>query len=276
MSAPPLAAHRLPLAMRIVASVLLIVAGLGVLLWMDKLPRFLKDLRPAQQLSAKLVQAVPARSKLAEALLSQHYANASSDMLVDVCAMASTGAHGAGRFLVAVCHQRKDGAAHAEGGLIDLLVARHEGGTWHIEQRRDGLESGAFGYPGDVSIVQLGDQWFGFAIEASYTGQGQTMRSLRLLAPVSDAFEELLSLQIAYDNEGTGACDADAKPPLPPCRRIERRWRIDPTPGELQWPIVLEIEADEGGRVTEQQHRLTYDAAAQRYPLPAGVDPSLE
>ncbi|MBI5257534.1 MAG: hypothetical protein HY855_13620 [Burkholderiales bacterium] len=175
-------------------------------------------------------------------------------------------------WLVAVCSTPRSGGSQAEAARLDLYQLRPAGRRWQVMASRLALATGAFGEPGQITIVQLGEGWFGFAVQEHAVGQGQSLGTLRLHAPTRGDITTVLALHTDYDNEGTGACDTEARQPaMPACRRIERRWTIEPAAGAGDWTIRIDDTRQLGAKASQATHRLRFDAALGRYPLPPSL-----
>jgi len=122
---------------------------------------------------------------------------------------ADTGASALGPRQIAVCSSLDD-AGHAEPGEVDLFLILDPRGTdtqARIGAQERGLQSGGWGTPGEVGLVEIGSHRTAFALHSGYSQMGWSTESVQLYQADDDRFVERLSFATHLDN--SGACDPD-------------------------------------------------------------------
>lgn len=185
-----------------------------------------------------------------------------------LCANRAVMVDGLQYSLLAVC-ANLDEAASPEPGLIDFIVLRASVGDGMdvvMERRND--THGNHGVPGEVTVLQLGAQHYGYRIDNTWFGQGYTLQSHTLVALGPDRLDDAGSWRSHIDNSGVYDCDEDD------CEGelfdVDFRLAIDDSqPALAVWPLqVSESGTDCAGPVA-REHRIAFDPARRSYDIPA-------
>jgi hypothetical protein len=136
------------------------------------------------------------------------------------------------------------------------------GDAWRLKRRYPAaLKYGSWGDPPakeEVKILELAPKRYGVALDSSYVGQGWLERNLLLLLPDGERLREVLKLQVASDNGGTG---------MPPRTDWKAEYRPEPRGGVL-YDLVVRRHGIEEGRPVDETLRYRFDPRRGRY-LPA-------
>ena len=193
--------------------------------------------------------------------------------------------------LVAICANRDDAAAD-EPGLLDLWLLRADanGGLETVDGRR-GITLGSGGVVGSLSLVALGPDIPGVAIEAGLGDANQAMQNETVLVAVDQQqLRQVARFLSRYDNQAqllcasAGSSDADALAtssdataaaalPSPDCeaglRQLRSQWQADSSRTDNGfWPLELRFSGVACGNAVIQNLRLDYDPAQRHYPSP--------
>jgi hypothetical protein len=204
-------------------------------------------------------------------------ANASSDapwtdaeqVQRSVCAFGPVPGDDRARRLLAVCGTPAD-AGHATPGLVDFHVVEPTGAGWHTVDIARDQEFGSSGNPGVVTLAHLGRARAGFVVESGATGQGWVIGTRTLLEFRGGTLATLAVVRSELDNEGVG-CD-----PGPDCAAQAVALTFDlgfdaANPTADAYPLLVHEHGSECGETVERRHRLEFDAALGRYPVPPAL-----
>lgn len=139
-----------------------------------------------------------------------------------------------------------------DAGMLDAFRLKIDGHGWSIASKSQGLDFGTSGDCGcaDADFVQLGRDVHGWLFSSGGTWQGVTATSYAIVAPVGNAFKDVASIPQYVEND----------------QDVEYRLAIvDDGPRAAWFPLRL-MRYRKNVKVGEQV--LTFDAAAQRYPVP--------
>ena len=181
-----------------------------------------------------------------------------------VCADSGTQTHGPR--LVAVCGSFED-AGHAQAGEVDLfqLLDPRGGQTQaRIGARERGVQSGGWGSPGDVKLVEIGSGRTAFALSSAFSNMGWTTESVSLHQADSDRFVERLSFATHLDNSGD--CDPDGDRG---CRArsvsLDCTLRVDPTKADRGfYALSIDVTGERAGRKVKRNIPTTFDGTRYR------------
>ena len=95
------------------------------------------------------------------------------DVTREVCEDETVTLAGVPTRLVAVCGTVAD-AGHPTPGINDFFMLQSEGGQVLAKSRAHMEAYGSMGFPGDVDVVQLGPDLWGFEVESGFTNMGYT------------------------------------------------------------------------------------------------------
>lgn len=193
--------------------------------------------------------------------------------------------------LVAVCANRDDAAAD-EAGLLDLWLLRADanGGLETVDGRR-GITLGSGGVVGEVSLITLGADIPGVAIQAGVGDANQAMQGetvlvaadhgqLRQVARFASHYDNQAQLQCQDDADIQGQDDdsaatdsAAATAGAPDCeaglRQLRTTWQADTgSQREGFWPLQLSHSGVACGSAVIENLRLDYDPGLRHYPTP--------
>ena len=198
--------------------------------------------------------------------------------------------------LVAICANRDDAAAD-ESGLLDLWLLRADanGGLETVDGRR-GITLGSGGVIGQLSLIALGPDIPGVAIEAGRGDANLAMESETVLVAVADGqLRQVARFLSHYDNQAQLQCrqpqesgqdepaeqaedspaskyDGIAAALAVDCeaglRQLRTQWQADTTTAGAWWPLQLRFSGVACGNAVIQNLRLDYDPAQRHYPSP--------
>ncbi len=179
---------------------------------------------------------------------------------------ADSGAQSHGPRLVAVCGSFED-AGHAQAGEVDLfqLLDPRGGQTQaRIGARERGVQSGGWGSPGDVKLVEIGSGRTAFALSSAFSNMGWTTESVSLHQADSDRFVERLSFATHLDNSGD--CDPDGDRG---CRArsvsLDCTLRVDPTKADRGfYALSIDVAGERAGRKVKRNIPTTFDGTHYR------------
>lgn len=187
-----------------------------------------------------------------------------------VCANQAVDVRGQAHRLLAVCATVND-AGHAESGLIDFFVLRHEAQGWQVAaSQRDGA-FGSFGRPGDVSTLRLGHDFYGFRVDQSWVGQGYLIGTQSIVVPRGERLAVAAAVRSSLDNEGAIDCDDE---PRCEARKLDLRFdlRVDQAAPEAKvYPLLVREHGRDCGRTLERSYRLDFDPATGQYAVPEAL-----
>lgn len=179
---------------------------------------------------------------------------------------ADSGAQTHGPRLVAVCGSFED-AGHAQAGEVDLfqLLDPRGGQTQaRIGARERGVQSGGWGSPGDVKLVEIGSGRTAFALHSGFTNMGWTTESVSLHQADDDRFVERLTFATHLDNSGD--CDPDGDRG---CRArsvsLDCTLRVDPAKGDRGfYALSIDVAGERAGRKVKRSIPTTFDGIRYR------------
>ena len=179
---------------------------------------------------------------------------------------ADSGLQAPGPRLVAVCASFDD-AGHAQAGEVDLfqLLDPRGGQTQaRIGARERGVQTGAWGAPGDVALVEIGSRRTAFALSSAFTNMGWTTESVSLHQADDDRFVERLAFATHLDN--TGECDPDGDRG---CRArsvsLDCTLRVDPAKADRGfYALSIDVAGERGGRKVKRSIPTTFDGTRYR------------
>lgn len=195
--------------------------------------------------------------------------------------------------LVAICANRDDAAAD-EAGLLDLWLLRADahGGLDTVDGRR-GITLGSGGVVGELSLVALGPDIPGVAIQAGVGDANQAMQGETVLVAADQGqLRQVARFASHYDNQAQLQCqdapaddglelddasaDADSAAPAgatADCeaglRQLRTQWQADTSSQRNGfWPLALTHSGVACGSAVIENLRLDYDPAQRHYPNP--------
>ncbi|MGN6150436.1 MAG: hypothetical protein ACTHOH_00305 [Lysobacteraceae bacterium] len=179
---------------------------------------------------------------------------------------ADSGAQTYGPRLVAVCASFED-AGHAQPGEVDLFQLLDPRGAQmqaRIGARERGLQSGGWGSPGDVKLVEIGSGRTAFALSSGFTNMGWTTESVSLHQADDDRFVERLTFATHLDNSGD--CDPDGDRG---CRArsvsLDCTLRVDPAKADRGfYALSIDVAGERAGRKVERSIPTTFDGTRYR------------
>ncbi|MGV8960012.1 MAG: hypothetical protein ACOH1V_06460 [Stenotrophomonas sp.] len=169
--------------------------------------------------------------------------------------------------LLAVC-ANLDEAASPEPGLIDFIVLRANAGDGlEVVMERLNDRYGSHGVPGEVSVLQLGAQRYGYRIDSGWFGQGYSLQTQSLVAMAADGLHEAGSLRRHIDNAGAYDCDTDD------CQGklfdVDFHLSADASQPTLAvWPLRVSESGTDCAGPLAREHRLAFDPVQRRYLIP--------
>jgi hypothetical protein len=174
------------------------------------------------------------------------------------------------KVLVAVCGFMPEGGSHADSGRVDFFVLEKEFRGLRLLAQLEDTPSGTFGEPGEVSVVRLGREFFGFKIEDGWTGQGNVIQVARLFVPRDDTLQQALSVSVTLDNESAGACEGES---MSACTRLTRTIAIDDRLAEASiYPLVITEKGLLDGKERSGTYEIPFDKKRWGYVLPAVLE----
>lgn len=184
-----------------------------------------------------------------------------------VCAFGPMEGDLRGHYLLAVCGEWLAGG-HASPGLIDfhLLEPTNEGFRPTAVARDQGF--GSDGHPGTVTLVRLGRERGGFLVEEAWVGQGHVFGTRSITEFRDGALRTLAAVRSGIANSGAMECFDG-----PGCGAAGFAVRFaqtldDSAPTADAYPLLVHETGRECGSAVDRHHRLAFDAASARYPVP--------
>lgn len=179
---------------------------------------------------------------------------------------ADSGAQTHGPRLVAVCGSFED-AGHAQAGEVDLfqLLDPRGGQTQaRIGARERGVQTGGWGSPGEVKLVEIGSGRTAFALSSAFSNMGWTTESVSLHQADSDRFVERLAFATHLDNSGD--CDPDGDRG---CRArsvsLDCTLRVDTTKADRGfYALSIDVAGERAGRKVKRSIPTTFDGTHYR------------
>ncbi|WP_305805270.1 hypothetical protein [Stenotrophomonas sp. YIM B06876] len=169
--------------------------------------------------------------------------------------------------LLAVC-ANLDEAASPEPGRIDFIVLRATAGDGlEVVMERLNDAHGSHGVPGEVSVLQLGAQRYGYRIDSGWFGQGYSLQTQSLLAMTGDGLHEAGSLRRHIDNGG--AYDCASEDCAGKLFDVDFRLTADASQPDLAiWPLQVSESGTDCAGPLAREHRLAFDPVQGRYRIP--------
>lgn len=178
---------------------------------------------------------------------------------------ADTGASAWGPRQIAICSSLDD-AGHAEPGEVDLFLILDPRGVdtrARIGAQERRLQSGGWGTPGEVGLVEIGSHRTAFALHSGYSQMGWSTESVQLYQADDDRFVERLSFATHLDNGG--ACDPDEDRG---CRAksvsLDCTLHVDPATADRGfYALGIDVAGERGGRKVKRSIPAPFDG--ERY-----------
>lgn len=193
--------------------------------------------------------------------------------LKDACASKDVSLRGEPHRLLAICTRSAPESAPNDPGRIDLYLLKRDAEGWQPVAQKLGLESGQMGRPGEVNVLQLGAQLYGFEISDTSVSQGYLLGGTRLYVPRDAGFQVALDITSTVRNTGTHEC-AHATPAV--CNDFSRRLKVEVREGAAAYPLRITSLGQFHGERVSATHVLSFDAKRAQYKLPAGFEAQVE
>jgi hypothetical protein len=193
--------------------------------------------------------------------------------LKEACASKDVTLRGEPHRLLAMCTRSARASATNDAGRIDLHLLKRDAEGWQPVAQTLGLESGQMGQPGDVAVLQLGPNLYGFEITETSVSQGYLLGGTRLYVPREAGFQVALDYTSTVRNIGTHEC-AHATPAA--CSDFSRRLKVEVREGTSVYPLRITSLGHFRGEPVSATHVLSYDAKRAQYRLPAGFEAQVE
>lgn len=198
----------------------------------------------------------------------KYWVKDSEDLNYMVCASQDIEINGEPHSMIAVCGEVPDDLkSHAACGYVDLYVMKHSFTGMTPVAELLGIESGSFGIPGNVLVVRLGKQFYGFAEEGGYTGQGYTNGYMTIYVPVGRSFHKALRFSTAADDSGAYHEDDQENH-----TSLERNIEFIPRRGSNVYAARITSSGYYDGEKISTVHILTFNLKKHEYRLPKDFD----
>jgi hypothetical protein len=166
--------------------------------------------------------------------------------------------------LLAVCGEPSE-SSHASEGRVDLFVLRGTPDDIVVAAESLGIGSGSDGKPGQVNILHLGKEFFGFQVCDNFLGQGDLVENTRWFAPGNAGIKLAYSATSLDDNRESGPCLDDSLA----CTMESRRASIDSSHLEGKtYPILLADTLLKNGVIRPRSTTIGFDKKNWAYPAP--------
>jgi hypothetical protein len=127
---------------------------------------------------------------------------------------------------------------------------------------------GSDGQPGTVTLVRLGRERGGFVVEETWVGQGFVFGTRSILEFRDGALRTLATVRSGISNTGAMDC-VDASDCSDAGFELEFAQSLDDSaPAADAYPLLVHETGHECGAAVDRRHRLEFDAASARYPVP--------
>ena len=179
---------------------------------------------------------------------------------LEVC--ADSGPRADGSRLLAVCKSLAE-AGHADAGKVDLWVLRATATGLDTVARMRDIESGGFGTPGDVSILDLGSGRTAFRIDSGFANMGWGTERASLYLVDGDTLPQVLDIAISLTNGGAIDCEDGGDDCS--AREIAMYCTLQPeagSGGDGPPPITVHAEGTRNGRAIDARTTLRHDGHA--------------
>lgn len=191
----------------------------------------------------------------------------------EACASKDVTLRGEPHRLLAVCTRSTHESTPNDPGHIDLFLLKQDAEGWQPVAQQLALESGHMGQPGEVNVLQLGPNLYGFEIGETSVSQGYLLGGTRLYVPRNAGFQLALDYTSSVRNTGAHEC-AHATPAV--CSDFSRRLKVEPREGVAVYPLRITSLGQFRGQPVSASHVLGYDAKRAQYRLPAGFEAQVE
>ncbi len=191
----------------------------------------------------------------------------------EVCASKDVTLQGEAHRLLAMCTRSARETNPNTPGRIDLQLLKRSSEGWQVVAQQLGIESGQLGQPGDVAVLQLGANLYGFEVDETSVSQGYLLGGTRLYVPRHSGFQVALDYTSSVKNTGTHEC-AHATPAT--CNDFSRRLKVDAREGAAAYTLRITSLGQFRGQPVSATHVLSYDTQRQQYRLPAGFEAQVE
>ena len=132
-----------------------------------------------------------------------------------VCSESQVSIKGEPHVLLALCGipGHEDGA-HGEGGRHDFYVLKEDADGQQFVQaaQLQGYIAGSFGHPADVNLIRLGNNFYGFDLNFTWTGQGQTFGTRALIVPHEKTLVEAAGFRTELERTSAENCSDSSSP----------------------------------------------------------------
>lgn len=213
---------------------------------------------------------------LGAAALMARPAPASNDVVTrtkEVCASKDVALQGEAHRLLAHCTRSARETNPNTPGRIDLQLLKRQADGWQVVAQQIGIESGQLGQPGEVAVLQLGTNLYGFELSETSVTQGYLLGGTRLYVPRETSFQLALDITSSVRNTGTHEC-AHATPAT--CNDFSRRLKVEPRDGAAAYTLRITSLGQFRGQPVSATHVLNFDAKRHQYRLPAGFEAQVE
>jgi len=194
---------------------------------------------------------------------------AEPSLTYSVCASSERTMHGIPFHLLAVCGNL-DMGGHGEPGRVDTYLLQEESGKVTLAGANEGIESGSYGEPGKVSIVQIGEQLFGFQVHSGHSGQLDYDRLILLAA--DHGIRQVAQLYASWRSDGPFDCE---ERPDDSSTGIELAYAVslvstDPT---LQhWPLSVRVQGEYDCTSVDHLFLIPFSTEHGIYEVPAVLE----
>lgn len=136
----------------------------------------------------------------------KHWGKSAAEPHYVVCASKDIKIKGEPHHMLAVCGELPDeNKSHAASGYVDIYVMKRNFSGLVPVAELTKIESGSFGTPGNVTVVRLGKDFYGFKEDSGWSGQGYTNGYSTIYVPVGNTFHAALRFSSIADD--SGVCD---------------------------------------------------------------------
>lgn len=197
-------------------------------------------------------------------------ANAPENVTRQLCADESIFQGGQPARLIAICGQPED-YGHPTPGLTDFFLLRMQDGKAVAAAQQHLQEYGSMGNPGEVKVMQLGADLWGFVVRSSFTNMGYTSSTWGIVLPKDGGFQDAGFFRSHIDNLGlVEGCD-DASQPCTDPKAFNIDFALDTDrshPTAAHWPLVVTENGPACGKPANATHRVLLEPTTMRYQVP--------
>lgn len=170
--------------------------------------------------------------------------------------------------LIAVCGTVAD-AGHPTPGVNDFFLLQAEGDRAVAKSKAHMEEYGSMGFPGDVDVVHLGPDLWGFEVESGFTNMGYTTSTTSFVIPRGSGFRDTGFMRSGLSNTGSiPGCDDDRPCTSPKAFDIDFDIEPDRNGAGPVWPLIVTESGPACGSQASAVHRVAFDNAAGVYQVP--------